>query len=431
MTLERIRKIPRPDGKQAIYIFDDDPSVLAVRVTPAGSKAFVFCGKLNQTPFRVTIGDVGVWSLEDARNEARRLQTLVDQGIDPRIQKAEVLAVTQAKQAEARRVEAPALGAWQEYCEARSHIWGARMQQDHQRYVDAGGKPKTRGRRPGEGDVTQPGLLYHLLNENSLRELTAERVSSWLQAHVLERPTMASLAYRFLRAFLRWCESHPTYGKDIHSGVYAVRSVKDHVPRVRAKDDCLQREQLPLWFEHVRHISNPVISAYLQSLLLTGARREELAGLKWVNVDFQWKSITIADKVEDFRVIPLCPYIEWLLVSLPCRNEFVFSSLSSESGHITEPRIQHNKALQAAGLPSLTLHGLRRSFGTLCEWVEVPAGISAQIMGHKPSALAEKHYRKRPLDLLRSWHTKIEAWMLEQAGLQQPEAGSQRLRVVG
>ena len=38
-------------------------------------------------------------------------------------------------------------------------------------------------------------------------------------------------------------------------------------------------------------------------------------------------------------------------------------------------------------------------------------------MGHKPSATAEKHYRVRPLDLLRMWHTKIECWILEQAGV--------------
>ena len=78
-----------------------------------------------------------------------------------------------------------------------------------------------------------------------------------------------------------------------------------------------------------------------------------------------------------------------------------------------------HKALVAAGLPALSLHCLRRSFGTLAEWVECPAGISAQIMGHKPSATAEKHYRRRPLDLLRSWHVKIEAWVLEHAGIEQ------------
>ena len=53
-------------------------------------------------------------------------------------------------------------------------------------------------------------------------------------------------------------------------------------------------------------------------------------------------------------------------------------------------------------------------------------------MGHKPSALAEKHYRRRPLDLLRLWHTKIEGWILEQAGIAQPDENADvgKLRVV-
>lgn len=87
-----------------------------------------------------------------------------------------------------------------------------------------------------------------------------------------------------------------------------------------------------------------------------------------------------------------------------------------------EPRIAHNRALAAAGLPHLTLHGLRRSFGTLAEWVECPVGIVAQIQGHKPSAIAEKHYRVRPLDLLRLWHGRIEAWILTEAGIEVPQA---------
>jgi intergrase/recombinase len=44
-------------------------------------------------------------------------------------------------------------------------------------------------------------------------------------------------------------------------------------------------------------------------------------------------------------------------------------------------------------------------------------GVVAQIQGHKPSAIAEKHYRRRPIDLLRKWHDQIEAWMLKQADL--------------
>ena len=81
-------------------------------------------------------------------------------------------------------------------------------------------------------------------------------------------------------------------------------------------------------------------------------------------------------------------------------------------------RVFNTSRLAAAALPALSLHGLRRSFGTLSEWVEVPAGIVAQIMGHKPSAIAEKHYIQRELDLLHLWHVKIETWILEQAGVE-------------
>jgi hypothetical protein len=38
-------------------------------------------------------------------------------------------------------------------------------------------------------------------------------------------------------------------------------------------------------------------------------------------------------------------------------------------------------------------------------------------MGHKPSATAEKHYKARPLDLLRLWHDRIEAWILKEGGI--------------
>jgi integrase len=69
-----------------------------------------------------------------------------------------------------------------------------------------------------------------------------------------------------------------------------------------------------------------------------------------------------------------------------------------------------------AAIDGLSLHGLRRSFKSLTEWLEVPAGVVAQLRGHKPSVTAEKHYTVRPLDLLGVHHENIEAWILEQAG---------------
>lgn len=63
--------------------------------------------------------------------------------------------------------------------------------------------------------------------------------------------------------------------------------------------------------------------------------------------------------------------------------------------------------------------------------VKVPAGVVAQLMEHKPSATAEKHYTARPLDLLRVHHEKTEAWVLEQAGVTfDAKAEPGKLRVV-
>ena len=98
---------------------------------------------------------------------------------------------------------------------------------------------------------------------------------------------------------------------------------------------------------------------------------------------------------------------------------------------LSVPNNPHTRACKAAGLDGLTLHGLRRSFKSLTEWLEVPVGVVAQIQGHKPSATAEKHYTVRPLELLALHHEKIEAWILEQAGIKfDPKVAPGALRLV-
>ena len=160
---------------------------------------------------------------------------------------------------------------------------------------------------------------------------------------------------------------------------------------------------------------------YLQALLLTGARPGELLALRWDDVNWQWRSLTLRDKDESkggregFRVVPLTPYVSQLLAGLPRRSEWIFARTRGE-GPIAFPYHETASVGAITGV-HVTLHGLRRSFGSLAEWQELPAGVVAQIMGHKPSATAEKHYRVRPLDLLRVHHEKLEAWILEQAGV--------------
>lgn len=436
-TVARVEGLTCELGKQQQIHWDAKTPGFGLRVTATGARAYIFESRLFGNTIRLTIGDARTWELGKARAEASRLKALIDSGIDPREHRAEQQAAHEVRRREARRRDVTFGEVWSEYVEARKAVWSERHYVDHVKHAAAGGQRKQRG-----SGLTQAGPLA-ALRPNKLSELNGEHISSWLALEAAERPTTVALSYRLLRAFIRWCADTPAYRGIIPDDAYKARKVKDAVPRVRAKEgDSLQREQLSTWFMAVRNLPNFVNAVYLQGLLITGARREELAAVRWdSDVDLQWRSLTLDDKVEGTggRTIPMPPYLASLLEELKLRNEtppskrrlaqlaergiqwapspWVFPSLTSADGKIAEPRAAHVTALKAAGLPHVTLHGLRRSFGTLSEWCEVPIGVVAQIQGHKPSAIAEKHYRRRPLDLLRKWHDQIETWMLEQAGI--------------
>lgn len=422
LTAGLIERLQCPPGKPQAFLRDSKAPTLRVRVTPSGAKAFVFEAKLNRDTVRRTIGDVRSWSIEKARAEANRLRVLVDSGQDPREIERQQEAERQARKAAAAAVAVTVDEAWTAYLAERKPQWGARHYADHVALARAGGERANRGTR-GRGK-TISGPLRPLL-AMPLRALDSAAIERWAAGEAKTRPTQARLALRVLKAFLGWCADHPEYRQAL-AGENPAKSKKarEVLGRAGVKQDALLKEQLPAWFEAVRNIGNPAAAAYLQILLLTGARPGEVLGLRWEDINTKWKGLTIRDKVEGERVIPLTPYVSQLLHALPRRkyedgepNPWLFSSATAADGRLTIPRNFHSGACKVAGIDGLTLHGLRRSFKSLTEWLEIPAGVVAQIMGHKPSATAEKHYTVRPLDLLAVHHRRIEAWILEQAGL--------------
>ena len=457
LTAGTIERLTCPAGKAQAFMRDAKAPGLRVRVTTAGAKSYVFEAKLNRQTIRRTIGDVRAWSIEAARAEARRLAVMLDNGTDPRELERQQ-AADKAAQAVAVAGHALTVGeAWTRYLAERRPRWGERNYADHLSLTQEGGIQRQRG----EG-VTKPGPLAALLPLR-LADLDAATVEAWATKEAQDRPARVRLALRLLKAFLRWAAAEPDLKDKADPAAASAKKAREAAGKAKPKDDVLERGQLAAWFERVRQIPNPVIAAYLQTLLLTGARPGEVLALRWDDVNTQWKGIAIRDKVEGERQIPLTPYVSHLLAALPRRNEWVFSSAraislddknsarraryhadrgteapagdtaqSSASGRLVEPGIAHRQACAAAGLEGLTLHGLRRSFASLTEWLEIPAGVVAQIQGHKPSATAEKHYKRRPLDLLRVHHERIEAWVLEQAGVTfDVKAAPAGLRVVG
>jgi integrase len=415
-----------------VLVRDADKKGLRLRVTKAGGKAWQFETRIKGKLFTRALGGWPAVSIDEAKEEAHRLRGLTEKGTDPReverqLQVAKDKAIAEQAIANAAQVQqearqaATVSEAWAVYLAERKTNWGERHYCDHIEKAAPGGLNGRRGK-------TLPGPLFPLM-AMPLHGLTAPVIEAWAATEAKTRPTSARLAWRLLKAFLGWCNEQPAYAGLLAGNPAKTKKSRKALGKPAVKSDVLQKGQLSAWFAAVHKITNPVVAAALQTMLLTGARPGEVLTLRWDDINLKWKGIQIRDKVEGTREIPATPYLLHLLTALPRRNEFVFAGLRAET--IANPTELHARACAVAGIDGLTLHGLRRSFKSLTEWLEIPAGVVAQLMGHKPSATAEKHYTVRPLDLLRVHHEKIEAWILEQAGVVfDTKAEPGKLRVV-
>ncbi|VTU25099.1 site-specific tyrosine recombinase XerC [Variovorax sp. SRS16] len=413
-TAPRVAGFTCPSDRGQAFLWDAKTPGLGLRVTPRGAPAFIFQGVYQGKSLRVTIGDATAWRIPDAQAKARELQRLIDEGRDPRAVKAEAIAKDVA-QREAERLEAVTVGdVWPTYLAEgspkRRAAWKPRYRADLEAMSAAGGVAKKRGK-----GLTRPGPLYPLL-ALPLADVNEDALKSWYDREAKAGKHQAARALMMFRGFLRWCSARPAYRSVVDRDAGKAASIVEVLPANTRRTDALEGAQLPGWWGGVEELGNHTASVYLRALLLTGARREELAALRWADIDFRWKKLTIADKVDATRTIPLTPYLGRLLATLPRVNDFVFASTSSKTGRIADTRASHSKALESAGIDGLTIHGLRRSFSLLGEAAGAPAGAIAQVMGHKPSATAEG-YRPRSVDALRPFLSLIERHILEKAGV--------------
>jgi integrase len=410
-----------------VLVRDADKKGLRLRVTRAGGKHWQFETRLrNRQLFTRTIGEWPTISIEDAKAEAHRLRGLTEKGVDPRdIERQQ--KVDKAAQVAAAQAQALTVGdLWPRYLAEgrpkRKDAWKPGYRASLDVMSAPGGVPKKRGK-----GLTRPGPLYPLL-ALKLADLTEDALQIWFEREAVAGKHQAARALMMFRGFLRWCSARPEYRKLVDRDAGKAPAILENLPGNKKRTDVLGVAQLPGWWQGVEQLKNRTASVYLKALVLTGARKEELAGLTWANIDFKWRKLTLADKVEQTRTIPLTPYLAHLFATLPRVNAFVFAS-ASKAGRISDARSSHKKALQIAEIDHLTFHGLRRTFTQRGRSV-VPAGAVAQIAGHKPSATAEG-YAVLPLDDLRPYAALIEAQILEQAGIKfDVNAEPGKLRVV-
>lgn len=128
---------------------------------------------------------------------------------------------------------------------------------------------------------------------------------------------------------------------------------------------------------------NPA-AVIIRLLLLTGARKGEIEGLRWSEVEAGLSCLRLGDSKTGAKVVPLGAPALALLLSVP-RHEgspFVFPGRAGPDRHfVGTPKVWQEVA-QAAGLGGVRLHDLRHTFASLGAGGGFSLPMIGKILGH-------------------------------------------------
>lgn len=435
LTLSRIKALRCPPDKAQVFLWDSTAPNFGVRLKPNGKPSFVFQGSLLGESIRVTIGRCATLTIPEAKAESVRLQKMINDGLDPRLEKAKTLAATVAAQNEKRKVGVTVGQVWADYMARgtakKGREWAVSYMEKRKNAMSPGGLLPQRGTKK-----TVPGILFGL-NDVLLKDLDDNRVHQWALAElaaIAARSTRKKTARKpgyaavkagseWLSGMLRWCSTQAEYKAIVDARAVRSSTVQDNIPSGTGarRKDLLEVGQLEDFFANLDLMKNRTFAGYLTVVLLTGARREEVAPIKWEDIDFRWKKFTIHNKttsdVERTRVLPLTPYIESVFKAMPKINDFVFASTRSKLGYVRDSRKSLAPVLENAELPHLTIHGFRRTYSLLYEEAGCVASAMEQIIGHVVQTMDE-HYKPRTVEQLRPWLERYENFVIEKSKLQ-------------
>jgi integrase len=131
--------------------------------------------------------------------------------------------------------------------------------------------------------------------------------------------------------------------------------------------------------------------------LFTGMRKGEILNLRWSNVDFKSRVITVEGTKSGYlRKIPMSSKLTETLdhVRRKTQNEFVFSD---ETGKPYKSfRTAWEQALKKAGIEDLTFHSLRHTFGTRLGMKGYDIKTIAELMGHRDIKMTMRYSHPTP-----------------------------------
>jgi integrase len=387
LTDAAISAIKPPVSGQAFYRHDD-PRGLAVRVTGGGTKSYILETLVGKKVRRITIGRCDVLPLRRAALIARKLLGGIAEGKDP------VASKRQVKLAGVTLMEV-----FTAYIEGRKlapHTLRDYGQVINTAFADWRGRPLA----------------------NVGREAVARRFAKLRDDN---GGAYANLAMRLLRALFNFAAGK--YADDGGQSPFMPNPVKilsetRSWVRVDRRRTVIKPHELAGWHNAVLALRDDTARDYLRLLLFMGLRRSEAAGLRWIDIDFSGRTLTVATtKNGKPHTLPMPGYILRMLASRwEGRGEspFVFPG-DGASKHIEDPRAACHSVYEASGV-SFTLHDLRRTFATIAESLDIPSYALKHLLNHA-SGDVTGGYIVLNVERLRAPMTKIAAFIESACGI--------------
>lgn len=413
LTAARIRDFDCPPDKTQAFLRDTETQGLGVRATK-GAKAFIFQSKLKDgSTIRSTIGDIRTWSLDSAKEEARRLQRLIDQGTDPReLELAKVQAKAEAKRAkEAAQLEA----------ENRSRYTLQALCSAYSDHLEAKGKA---------GSARQARSIFkcHVFEaapkiaDLPANEITAHQVAALVRKVMEQDKTRAAGVLRsYLSAAFNAARKAP-FDATLPSSLIAYGVESNPVEPiatipVNRGERTLNADELKTYMAALSDESIADLALQL-ALFAGGQRMAQLLRAKVSDYDQETETLRLWDKkgrrtTPREHLLPLAPkgaaIVEKLLaMAKKKKSDLLFSSNGTTPMVETTPGKRVFSICQVMGCEAFDLRDIRRTSETMMAGMGVSKDVRAQLLSHGLSGVQAAHYDR--YEYITEKRNALEAW---------------------
>jgi len=135
---------------------------------------------------------------------------------------------------------------------------------------------------------------------------------------------------------------------------------------------------------------SPTMAAAIKLLLLTGARKGEITGLRWEWVDLERGRLNLPDSKTGAKVIPLPAVAARIIAELSHRSDWVLPS-SRGNGPIVGLQKAWDMVRIWCGFEDARMHDLRHSFATYAVSDGASLFLVGKALGHKQSTTTERY----------------------------------------